>query len=556
MLVLTIVWWLGMTMPALQDGDEARTGVVIFQSLLVGDCLLLLALALRSKFSTTAAPYTPLWQPSQRGEQEQVIGYRGGLLLVILVAAVLRFYRLNTDLWMDEVFTLVDSVRRPLWLIFSTYTDDNQHTLLSILANIVIGFAGEHAWALRLPAAIFGIASIWAVARLAELVFGQRVALFSAVLLTLSWHHIWFSQNARGYTILLFATVFSLEMMLRGLQTGRWRYWLLYAVAIAVGAWAHLTGVFIAVAHGLVLVGFFIWRRQLFLRSSWQPLLALVLSAWLTLHCYGLALPDIVNFYLYVDDSASWDVEWTSPVWLITEVLARLGLHGAVAWGAIIVGLPVGLLCAWYLWRRDRWFFALGVAPAVLIIVVMLALGRNLWPRMFFNEAGYVVISVVALTVAMGEWMGARLFAGQGRGLAPRLSAAAIPVILILVSLKSLPGLYRYPKQSYTAARDFVMAEAAEGDRILGLHMAGRVYSFYYAPKMTYVNTPEEIAVDPGSHGTTWVLYTLPGFINGAMPELAEILNSQYEIVREFPGTLGDGEIVVARSKSDSAGDD
>ena len=72
--------------------------------------------------------------------------------------------------------------------------------------------------------------------RLARLVYGNRAAVMTGLLLTLSWHHIWFSQNARGYTILLFGTVLATDLLLRALRDGLWRYWVGYALVIAFSA--------------------------------------------------------------------------------------------------------------------------------------------------------------------------------------------------------------------------------------------------------------------------------------------------------------------------------
>jgi hypothetical protein len=36
------------------------------------------------------------------------------------------------------------------------------------------------------------------------------------------------------------------------------------------------------------------------------------------------------------------------------------------------------------------------------------------------------------------------------------------------------------------------------------------------------------------------------------MPDLADVIDNQYELVKVFPGTLGDGAIIVRRSRSGS----
>ena len=45
-----------------------------------------------------------------------------------------------------------------------------------------------------------------------------------------------------------------------------------------------------------------------------------------------------------------------------------------------------------------------------------------------------------------------------------------------------------------------------------------------------------------------WVLYTLPRYLEAKDPELMTILERDFELVRVFPGTLGDGAVIVRRA--------
>ena len=146
-------------------------------------------------------------------------GYGARLALVLLAAgAALRLYGLNRGLWVDEVTTLVEYVRPSLGDIVTTYGSQNQHFLFSVLAHLSITAFGESVWSLRLPAALFGIATLWALWRLGLELTSPREALLSMALLTFSYPHIWFSQNARGYSALLFWTVASSYYLVRGLR--------------------------------------------------------------------------------------------------------------------------------------------------------------------------------------------------------------------------------------------------------------------------------------------------------------------------------------------------
>ena len=150
------------------------------------------------------------------------------------LAAVLRAIGLDGGLWLDEILTLIDSVRRPVAQIVTTFPSNNQHTLYSVLAHASIALFGDEAWSLRLPAALFGVATIPALYFLAREFVGRTEALLGCLLLAVSYHHVWFSQNARGYTMLAFLTVVSTALLLRGLRSGRAGYYVAYGITAAL----------------------------------------------------------------------------------------------------------------------------------------------------------------------------------------------------------------------------------------------------------------------------------------------------------------------------------
>lgn len=526
------------------------SGVLFLKTLLVIDGLLILA-AIMSHSRVTATsglePYIPLWQPApfQHNRWSNLQHYNLVVFLVLAIALALRTISLNSDLWIDEVFTLVDFIRLPVGKILTDFSSDNQHILFSLLSHASVALFGESPWAIRLPSVLFGLASIWAGMRLALVVYGKQVAAFSGLLMAVSYHHIWFSQNARGYTMLLLGTVLSTYFLLRGLQYGKWRYWAGYAVVIAFSAWAHLTAVFVALAHGVVIV-------LLLLKSGsnssrkWLPIAGLALAAWLTLHLYALVLPQLLEYFTRPGAGTGLvQTEWRSPLWLFNEIFSRLGISSSLGWLGITTVLIVsGIGCYWYA-RHDRVFIMLVIFPGLLLGTTMLLLGRNLWPRMFFNESAFVLILIAVAALAAGDFARKRLFS-TGPAILSWIPAA----VLVVIFSTSLPDLYRFPKQDFTGARDYVLEQAAPGDQIVGIHIAGRIYSLYYAPEWPIADSLEELVNHLAENGHTWVLYTLPRHIDAALPDLAGVLKSEFEVLKIFPGTLGDGNIIVSRSKS------
>src|SRR5262245_3001296 len=126
------------------------------------------------------------------------------LAVILIAAAILRFYRLNEGLWFDEILTAVRYVRLPFAKLLFAYDSENQHFLYSILAHFSVSVFGEYSWSLRLPAALFGIGAIAMTYVFGCAVTSRSESLLTSALLTVSYFHIWFSQNARGYTGLQF----------------------------------------------------------------------------------------------------------------------------------------------------------------------------------------------------------------------------------------------------------------------------------------------------------------------------------------------------------------
>jgi mannosyltransferase len=263
------------------------------------------------------------------------------LVAILALALVLRLVKLDAELWYDEILTLVHFVRLPLGELLTTYTSLNNHILYSLEAKLSIGLFGEHPWSLRLPAALFGVASVWAAYRLAREAVGVWEARLAALLLAVSYHHVWFSQNARGYTGLLFFSLMGTLIFVRAAEEGTSRRpWLWYAGTIALAGYTHLTAALFFASHAIVWAGLFARRRFFPNRfASWGkyataggngPLVGLGLGAVLTALLYAPVVPSMLGAFQKVTGSPvvhaaakaavkPSDGQWKNPVWTLLE---------------------------------------------------------------------------------------------------------------------------------------------------------------------------------------------------------------------------------------------
>jgi len=489
--------------------------------------------------------WTPLFRPpgSDRFDPPHLSREVAILVLVLLAATLLRLYRLNTDLWIDEVFTLVDSVRLPWGHLLATYTSDNTHLLYSILGKLCTGALGESPAALRLPAVTLGVASIAAAWHLARQLCGPRQALLLAALMAFSYHHLWFSQNARGYTGLLLATILSTDLLLSWLHSGRARQGIAVGAALMLGFGFHLSMVFVAAAQGLVVL-WLLGRQRVPLRAWPRALWPFLLGATLSLQLYALALPQLVPFYLHPPISAPPSAEWKQPLWLLNEIFRSFGVGPALGSAGLVLACLLMLAGGIFVLRRwgvATWLFVL---PSVLTAGALIGLGRNLWPRFFFNQLAFVLLLVIHPAWRLASLAGARLRWPGGRHL-----AAAGGILVLALSAATLPRNYRAPKQDFRGALAFARHARAAGDRIAGVSLAGVIYGRYYAPGLPSVATLSDLTRLRAAPGRLWLIYTLGGYLHASQPKLWAALQGGFEEAASFPGTLGDGAMVVLREK-------
>jgi hypothetical protein len=459
----------------------------------------------------------------------------------------LRLWRLNSDLWHDEVLTLLDFARRPIGEILTSFPSQNQHMFFSVLARLSFGLFGESAWALRLPSVIFGVASLWALFMLGRQLLGTREALLACSLMTVSYHHIWFSQNARGYMGLLFFTLLATWLWLEALSRETWSWWIGYAVAVALGAWCHMTMAFVAAAHVLISFDFLIKPRvrgrgtgSIIERVNWRPVVGWLLCASLTLQLHALALPEFLKSGLH---EVSLPSEWTNPIWVITESMRSLRVGFSSVFIVLFGGVMVGI--GWLSMFRRNWRAALAlILPAALAGGTMLALGHNLWPRFFFFSMGFALLIVVEGAMALPRLLLPRK--------SERIAVAAGVVLvcfIIVASAATVPRNYRLPKQDFTGARDYVERHRQPGDAVVAVGLAGADYGGYFAPHWSVAQTSDELEAIRQKHAMVWLVYTLPIEVKAYHSDVWGIIENDFEVVRVFPGTLGGGEVYVCRHR-------
>ena len=467
---------------------------------------------------------------------------------ILILAAVLRLIGLNWPLWYDELLTVDSHLRLPFSQMFSTYSM-NHHYLFSLQAKGAVSLFGEAAWAVRLPAYLFGLGAIAATWVLARDVFRPQntrpwIAHLTALLLALSYHHIWFSQNARGYTELAFFATLGMILWLRGINRPRPGLWVLYGMVLAAGVFTHLTGAFFFAAQGLFWAGLVLGdlirgQRD---RIVW-PAVGYLLGGALTLLLYAPLMASLLVEMGGVAEGSAVDLmqEYQSPIWTVIEaVRTAIGNTGPlVGIMAVAVLVTVGF-GAVALHPHTPYFAPMVILHIVLTMALLGFLGMRIWPRFFFTDIGFLMLLIVA-----GVFWACRV-AGH---IIPVLRSWLFPlaaIAMIVLSAGLATRNYTAPKQDMVGAYQLVSDKASTDARVLSAGVGSIVFNSYFDARWTEVMDDTAYRAALAQPGPVWIVAAFPARTFRMIPALeADAATGDVTLIRAFDGSLGDGAVLV-----------
>ena len=528
--------------------QDVAKGALLFRVGLILNGLM--AVAVGAFYSPTSRNTSFLLNENKEVKEKQGFMNWLPLAMILAFAIALRAYGLNSCLWYDEVATLVEFVRLPVYQLITTYADQNNHPLFSLMAHISVQLFGESAWALRLPALLFGLAGLWALFLLGRLVTNKGEAILATILMAVSYHHVWFSQNARGYTGMLFWGLLSTYLFLKGCKKNQSLVWIAYALSMALGMYTHLTAAFTLISHILIFAFLFLKQNMTNRSSSFPvlwPIVSFVLVGLFTFQLYALILPQVVNSFQAQVGGGRVE-KWTNPVWAVIEIIRGL----QIGFGTfLVVGIAFLIFISGLVSyaKTNSVVVALLVIPVVMGATVLIVLHRHFYPRFFFFEVGIGVLVLIRGITVIADFLAMRMMSIIHRSNLNRIIRIVLAGMIIIVSALSLYHNYRYPKQDYLGALDYVEKNCNKDDIIITVGHTSYPYKNYYAPHLKSVETMDEMRQTISQNRPIWLIYSFPDHMEAFYPGMLAVIQEEFTLMREFPGTLGGGTLFVCKSK-------
>lgn len=429
-------------------------------------------------------------------------------LVLVGLAFGLRLHWLGAwELSFDEVASLFIARKSPLELLAYLRRAIREHPpLYYLILAVWVRLAGNAEFIVRFPSVLVGVTTVALLYRVASRWMGRWVGLIAGLLLTLSPSHIWTSQIARMYGLMILLNLLSVHFFWRLLQGGTRFVWWAFAATTIAGLCTHYYSAFVLLALNLFLLSG--GRRYRHLWARWATFhgVALILVAvWLTGGGPGETVKSILQRGL--PDV----VRWKDLTQVINTVI--FGPYRKLEWQALVVmGLLIlggWVLAGWRnLWRGLQWRGALLLALWLLVpLICLVAVPVPMEGRYVI---GVVLPALLAIAVAVSRL---RLRAWP-------IALLALTVVL-LPCVQALPELYGDRFGVYRSRVERVRELALEGDPLILNGPWQRLLLKYYDPgDVTPISLPASAppGIDPEradstlqgifeDHRRAWVSY-------------------------------------------------
>ena len=521
---------------------------------------------------------------------------RNDLILVAvltLMGALLRFYALGEQgLWRDEAQGLFIAQKSFPQGIVAALVHDGHPPLYYFIMHFWMMVFGRGELAVRLFAALCGVAVIPLMYRLGRRLFDSQVALVATLIASVLPLHVLYSRQARMYSLVPLLSAVSMLVLWRVWKVGdRWA-WISKVVVSVLLIYSHNWGVLLVAAENLyVFSRLLLGRKSEGRRRGWSFFRLWTLSQMIVALCYLPWVPvflqqrqqlvvmgtwlkhipkvdhvlrlfnELTSLFWPRDKVYPWVALFAISVLDLTIRRDELGVRYRpnAALDLTVSCLFVPILLGVVLTPKE-----VGVIPSYVTLVtypaVCLIISRGVW------RVGDVLAAVVGNAVSksgIGRWNGDVGLPAVSRW----IGASVVLVLALLVWTRSWPGIYRRVMSSLREASAELEREAGPEDVIvIAPDYLATTFNFYYHGPQVQVAFPASLgrveetiwagysrrwkdaaeAIDPsltyidehlGEEGRVWFLAPVEAYPNDYTFDQIRALNARlaerYDLVRE-----------------------
>ncbi|MGH7801016.1 MAG: glycosyltransferase family 39 protein [Thermodesulfobacteriota bacterium] len=405
------------------------------------------------------------------------------LLFIILIGAFLRLYKLGSNsLWFDEAIS-VWFANESLGNILIKQTSGDVHPpLYYTLLSLWVSVFGNGEFEVRLLSVIFGILSIPLLYLIVKNLFGNLPALISALILATSPFHIYYSQEARMYSILTFCALLSIFFMVKMLcigeeptQTKKTIFYSIgYVISTLAALYCHNVALLLPIAQNLFFIIF--WNRHRLFLKFWIPSLLTIIILWTpwtsfffeqsssvgkSFYTPSLTLDSVINLFATFNNGPTyWLFNWIY-VGNFSFIHGRLVLVTIIFFSLLFLA---GIIYGRHNPRSLVLLLLISFVPIGTQLLISLKHSILAAQTLIWASVPYIVLIALGISSIRSKWVFA--------------------LTIVLISVINSASLYKYytnfEKERWDLAAEYVAQNSDREDLVLFSSALGQIPFEYY----------------------------------------------------------------------------
>lgn len=373
-----------------------------------------------SPTSSSDTPHSPL------GDTQSAPGRYGLALLLLFVVLVTRLPAITPSFWGDELKTMHDVSGSLLDTLKYQAFQGGHPPFYYLCLNLWTKVSNSDIW-IRLLSVGAGLATVLIVGRIGFEFGGSRTGWIAAFFAATTHPLCWIAAEARNYVFHVLFGALAWLFLIRAIKFSRTKYWIGYAVSLALCWYSFYYGYYVGVGLGLFFLATRPKRRALIAYTASSAFSVLLYLPWLPIFLKQMGRTD------------EWQERLVPPEFtllgLIRLDIRAFGLHGPWNLFGTEVSPRFGA-------PPTEWLIILVVGLSILILVLRsrtqqglsTATRRWLVPSLI-GLGGYLISSNATALVGAYTWLKYLSFAGIPLCICGSLLAAELPLRLIRYGL-------------------------------------------------------------------------------------------------------------------------
>jgi uncharacterized membrane protein len=433
--------------------------------------------------------------------------YVQSLIILTILGFILRFYNLGfNSLWLDEASTNTFAVMSFSGIWQATAGGEFNPPLFYWIEHLMLVLGNNEA-VLRFIPALLGVLTIPLIYCAGKEFMDRNVGIIAAAATAFSPFLIFYSQEARAYSMMLFFVAFALVFYFKALKTNELKNWALFGILSALAFWSHFYA-FVIIAS-LILYAVLMQIGDIRKNIRNLKMIALSIVVFVVL-CSPLILLTIQLFLSRTSSAPAFGIQGLG---IISETFRQLSGFSDISMLLFFILFIIGIIQA-FLIDKNKGIFLVTLTVLTFVISFILSYKMPMVPRylIFFNAVFFIGVATSY-----------KMFYGLFNR---REVVYGFIAVLVIISTPMLVNYYSgYSKEDWRGFSGQIQQMTRPGDLVVVVPgYVSQPFNYYYsnATDQTLefgVSTAKDLDAINAGKGNSSAYFIVTGDISAANPD-------------------------------------